>query len=128
MRTKKYLWSLLTMLMVAMLSVNLTACSDDDDDETVVEDTHIVGSWQEDDTSEGIWVWTFNKNGTGSCKVTENGTSYSFSFNYTYNGTTLVITGEEDGETYTDKYTVTVTDNNHVTISDGSYRMTLTRV
>lgn len=124
---KKNLFLLMLMLMGAFATFSFTSCSDDDD-ETVVQDTNIVGSWQEDDTTDGIWVWTFNKNGSGTCRVTDNGSSYSFSFKYTYDGTTLVITGEEDGETYTDTYTVIITDGSHITLVDGSYRTTFTRV
>lgn len=124
-------------LVMLLTMVAFTACSSDDDDEVKVQDTSIVGSWQEDDTTDGTWVWTFKKNGTGYCHVTDpsqkSNPDYTFTFNYTYDGKTLVISGEEDGKTYTDTYVVKVIDSNHVAIYevDGSYTgytSTLTRV
>lgn len=45
---KKYYLNLLTMMMVAMLSVGFTACGDDDDDVTGVAGVEsLYGSWQQ---------------------------------------------------------------------------------
>ena len=38
---KKYLWSLMTLILAAVLSINLSSCSDD----PVVLDNYIIGSW-----------------------------------------------------------------------------------
>ena len=40
--SKKYLWSLLTFMMVAMLSISLTSCGSDDDDDLKVETSMYV--------------------------------------------------------------------------------------
>ena len=43
---RKSLWSLFTVLMVAMVSVGFTSCSSDDDDDDKVIESPIVGTWK----------------------------------------------------------------------------------
>lgn len=125
---KKFYVLLMLMFVGLFATTTFTSCSNDDDD-VEIEDTNIVGSWQDDDTTDGIWVWTFNKNGKGSCNVTDDGKSYSFTFTFKFDGTNLIITGKEDGKDYTDTYKVVVVDNNHVKLyEDGYLYTTLTRV
>ena len=60
---KKYYWNLLTLLMVAVLSVGFMSCSSDDDDkESTGENTEkptsnpLVGNWYDEDIDEyGVW-------------------------------------------------------------------------
>lgn len=47
---KKYFWSLLTFVMVAMLSVSFTACGSDDDNDNGVSSS-IVGKWLRETSS-----------------------------------------------------------------------------
>lgn len=90
--------------MVAMLSVGFASCSSDDDESV---DNSIVGTWEETNYTDGTWLWTFNPNGKGSCKVSDK-TTYTFIFDFSFNGSTLKISGEEDGERYTDIYSVSI--------------------
>lgn len=68
---KKYFWSLLTFMMVAMLSVGFASCSSDDDDEggSGLSDEEITiilqGTWDVVGYEDGETfneVWTFNGN------------------------------------------------------------------
>lgn len=125
---KKFYVLLMLTFIGLFATTTFTSCSDDDDD-VEIQDTRIVGSWQDDNTYDGIWVWTFNKNGKGSCHVTDGDESYTFTFTFKYDGTNLIISGKEDGEVYTDTYKVVVVDNEHVQLySDGHLDTTLTRV
>ena len=106
MNKKNLLWSLLAIMMATTLCVGFASCSDDDDD----VNSSIIGTWEETNYFDGTWQWTFNSNGKGSCKVTDN-TTYTFSFSFSFDGTTLKISGVEDGESYTDVYSVSFSDN-----------------
>ncbi len=46
MNKKNYFWSMLTMMMVAMLSVAFVSCSSDDDDKENGSTNSIVGTWE----------------------------------------------------------------------------------
>lgn len=46
MNKKNYFWSMLTMTMVAMLSVAFVSCSSDDDDKENGSTNSIVGTWE----------------------------------------------------------------------------------
>lgn len=70
MKQKSILFSMLTMLLVAVLSVSFTSCSsDDDDDEEETGNTSIVGSWiYYDDSNTNdceYMVFVFRNDGTG---------------------------------------------------------------
>ena len=86
------------------------SCSDSDSDSDKV-DKAILGTWQEDDTTDGIWRWTFKASGKGSCAVSGRGESYSFGFRFTYLNNKLIISGKEDGKPYTDNYSVIISSN-----------------
>ena len=72
---KKYLISLLTIMMVALVSMSFVSCSDDDDDNggsNSSSDSSIVGTWKYDFSEEedgefyvGYQLFTFNADGTG---------------------------------------------------------------
>lgn len=61
---KKMTWSLLTVMMVAMLSVCFASCSDDEDDFGSVSD-EIVGTWKGSFDNRFFVTLTFNSDGTG---------------------------------------------------------------
>lgn len=50
MKKKDFLWSLLTLVMVAMLSLGLSSCGDDDDEDDIASGSELVdklqGTWQ----------------------------------------------------------------------------------
>ena len=61
---KKYFWSLLTFMMVAMLSISFTACGSDDDNDNGANGT-VVGKWLRQTSSlkeelhvkaDGTWI------------------------------------------------------------------------
>lgn len=106
MNRKNLLWSVFAIMMATTLSVGFASCSDDDDD----VNSSIIGTWEETNYFDGTWQWTFNSNGKGSRKVTDN-TTYTFSFSFSFDGTTLKISGVRDGESYTDVYSVSFSDN-----------------
>lgn len=100
---KKYFWSLLTFMMVAMLSVSFTACSSDDDEDS--SNGILVGEWQEcdangvfrnDATDYEVSHMRLRSNGTGDWWTVTKGKedSYKYSFNYSgsFNGTSGTIT------------------------------------
>jgi uncharacterized protein (TIGR03066 family) len=103
---KKYLFLMMLMLVGACTTFMLSSCGDDDDDNEFAY-SQILGSWQADDADDGILVVTFGKNGNGSIEVNNGNYSISSSFTYAFDGHTLIVSGEEDGETYSDTYVVT---------------------
>lgn len=68
---KKNLWRLLTIMMVAMLSVSFASCGSDDDDEgssSGLSASNLVGEWvviaDDDGNSDVGEIWGFNADGT----------------------------------------------------------------
>ena len=68
---KKYLISLITIMMVALVSMSFVSCSDGDDDNGS-SNSSIVGTWKYDFSEEedgefyvGYQLFTFNADGTG---------------------------------------------------------------
>lgn len=85
---KKYFWSLLTIMMVAMLSVGLASCDKVDDFSTPVSKSDIVGIWkftQSTDYSSSGSV----KEGAlkGKTIIFEDYDVYNASSTYLYSGT-----------------------------------------
>ena len=116
--------------MVALLSVSFTSCSSDDDDDA--NSSKIIGTWEETNYIDGTWQWTFKSKGQGYCNVINRGT-YTFDFKYTFNGTTLKISGEENGEKYTDTYKVSISsDEKSMTwtedVNGQTYKRTLKKI
>lgn len=101
---------ILFIALFSLFTLSLMSCSDDDKESDQV-DKSIVGTWQEDDMTDGIWRWTFKASGKGSCAVNNNGENYSFGYSFTYINGQLTVTGKEDGKTYTDHYTVTISED-----------------
>ena len=44
--TMKTLRLIGTTLLMVMLAVNFTACSDDEDEQTIIEQANLIGKWQ----------------------------------------------------------------------------------
>ena len=113
-------------LVAIMMSVNFAACSDDDDDNS------IVGVWQNDDEGEHLRL-TFNADGSGEEYLfyDDDSESYRYQFTYTYDSatSTLVIT-YEDGDTT--KETVTFNGNTmtlaHTDDKEGSISITYKKI
>lgn len=62
MEKKNFLWGMLAILMVTMLSVGFAACGSDDDDNKT--SNGVVGTWSGRDGSSTVTL-TFNSNNTG---------------------------------------------------------------
>lgn len=114
---KKFLFSVMPFLMMAMCVFTFSACSDDDDD-SGSNGSAIVGTWVERfDYSSYVGVTTFNFNADGT-GVKSYRQEYSdnpgltqdpVSFYYTYNGETGAITlkFENDGTLYSGTASIT---------------------
>ena len=85
---KKYLFGLLAIMMVAMVSVSFTSCSKDDSD----SDT-LVGTWKYSFGSNSYVILTFYEDGTGLYKEFDHGEweEMGESFIYTREGNTLTF-------------------------------------
>ena len=97
-----------TTLLMVVLRLNFTACSDDDDDDS---SNPIVGVWQNDDEGEHL-RWTFRNDGSGEEHLfyDNDSESYTYQFTYTYDSksSTLIINYDDDD---TDKYTININGN-----------------
>ena len=100
MKQKSILWSMLAIMMVAMLSVGFSACSKDDD-------SGVVGTWSGRDGTYQI-TFTFSKNGSGtyisrnddssSKKGTEAG-PFTYTIEASSKGSKGMIIINDDGDT-----------------------------
>lgn len=83
MKKKSILWSMLAIMVVAMLSVGFAACGSDDDD----SGSSVVGTWSGKDGSSTITL-TFNSNNTGmyieNYKDSYSGGKETISTSFTY--------------------------------------------
>ena len=115
---KKYFWSLLTLMMVAMLSVGFVSCGDDDDE----DNASIVGTWVGYSNGEYV-TYQYNSDGTGTITVND----VSIRFTYSYNTETKRLTISYRGETAVfEIFTLTSTTLSGRNISTGG-TMTFTR-
>ena len=102
---KKYLWSLLTFMMVAMLSIGFASCGSDDDNEEsngtdAITSKSLIGKWRiiEGPSSSFVGViYTYNSDGTWECSES----IYAVYTNWEISGGKLIMT-RDDGrkETY----------------------------
>lgn len=125
---KLCLCGLSTILMVTMLCFLSSSCSSDDDAEV---DSSILGTWEEQNYKDGVWQWSFNSNGKGECKVVNGKYTYTFSYDFSFNGKSLTVSGIEDGERYTDHYSVTISSDGKTMTwvdKDGGYTTVLKKV
>lgn len=138
---KKYLWRLMTIMMVAMMSVSFVACGDDDNDEDVnggnggneVAGTFsIIGTWKyffvSNDPSRGqvYNLLTFNSDHSGYLiEEVGYGSDKPDYFSWSQSGNTIRIDfGGDDVETWT---IVSVVDKNTAVISNGKKQLTVYR-
>lgn len=108
---KKYFWSLLTIMMVAMLSVGLASCDKVDDFSSSVSKSDIVGIWKftqsTDYTSSGV------KEGTLKGKtiifydydVYNSPQTYLYGGSYTLSANKLILRSNKGGK-YTTKVAI----------------------
>ena len=102
---KKSLFTLMAMLMMALVSVGFASCGDDDNDDKKKEEVSLVGTWRHD-FSSGYILLIFKSNGTGLMEEYDSasgGIEYSEEISYYYDKEKeryMII--EKDGEyTYT---------------------------
>ena len=67
-----------TTLLMVVLCLNFTACSDDDDDDS---SNPIVGVWQNDDEGEHL-RWTFRNDGSGEEHLFYDNDSESYTYQF----------------------------------------------
>lgn len=100
MKQKSIIWSVLAIMMVAMLSVGFAACGSDDDD----SGSGVVGTWSGKDGRDQLTL-TFNSGGTG-IYVSRYDDSYSGmetdtgSFTYTMEGSSKGVIMLRDYDSY----------------------------
>lgn len=106
MKQKSILWSLLTMMMVAVMSASFIACSDDDDDSS---GSGVVGTWSGQEgkhyltltfKKDGSGTWTSRYNDSYSGYETERGT-----FSYEMEGKSKGIITVRDYDSYSGYHT-----------------------
>lgn len=119
---------MMTVMMVAMLSVGFTACSDDDDNNNDGGGNTVVGTWSGVDEDGYMLTLTFNSNNTGVLRETYlNYSDYTYSFTYTMkneNSGSLTYM-ENEGKYYTYTCTFTLSGNTLILNYDGdTYRLT----
>lgn len=144
---KKNLWNLLSIMMIAILSIGFVSCSKDDDksnnegDNPTQETTSqqkLLGTWyvvwQSTELVE-IQGYTFNADGTatgyeGKLRASDNYTprGEQYACHYTFAGNTLSI--REDGDGDTETYTVTFNEDGTMTLhkSNGKEEDVYTRL
>ena len=108
---KKNLWSMMAILVIAMLCISLASCGSDDDNNE--DGSFLVGEWYEcdskgvfrnDATEEEVYHLRLRANGTGDfwsvSKGKEDAYKYSFEYSSNIKGTsgtlTLTITSSTD--------------------------------
>ena len=88
---KKNLWSMMAILVIAMLSISLASCGSDDDNNE--DGSFLVGEWYEcdskgvfrnDATEEEVYHLRLRANGTGDFWSVSKGKedAYKYSFEY----------------------------------------------
>ncbi len=66
MKKKEFFWSLLTVMMVAMLSVGIVSCSKDDKNDESNPSSKVIGTWSGQDVEFGSITMTFKSGGSGT--------------------------------------------------------------
>ena len=126
---KKCFWSLLTLMLVAMVSLSLSSCGDDDDDDG--GGNPLVGTWScsshyidRVSYDGGTDTYTFKSNGTyeWKCRGWDN---ESGKYYYNNSLSTLTITNQK-GTTWV--YVIpTLTDSYFVMIDEDGYSYTYSK-
>lgn len=105
---KEFLWSLLSIIMVATISLGLSSCgSDDEDDDYASVPSGLIGTWYKVSGAEKYSMnFTFNSDGTGTGDESHNKiisySSFVFTYKYKSNGDVVCdytrVMVDEDGE------------------------------
>ncbi len=103
--------SLMTIVMVALVSVSLTACGDEDDEDNGGNGggsapSELIGTWyKESGATKYSMSFTFNEGGSGTGRVSHNNifSVSAFAFQYSYKNGIVTCKGkramaDEDGE------------------------------
>ena len=109
MKQKRFLWSLLSFMMVAMLNVGLSSCGSDDDGKGGGANipAGLVGTWYKTSgASKYSMDFTFNSDGSGSGYVSNDRivsfSNFVFTYSYKSNGDVICnytrVMVDEDGE------------------------------
>ena len=93
---KKYFLYLIAVLMIALVSVSFTACGSDDEEESSISKSELLGTWY---TLEDDWVLVFNESTVTQYEILKNSGKYSLNpytvtTKYTISGNRIV---GEDG-------------------------------
>ena len=129
MKKKSFFWSMLTVIMVAIMSISFSACGDDDD--APGDGTGVVGVWEGKSGPDNV-VATFKSNGTGTLDWTiHDDATYYESETFTYvkdsetSGTMVVNEHDYDSNgrssgssTYIMKYSIS---GNVMNLMEGNY-------
>lgn len=115
---KMFLWSLLSIIMMAAISAGLSSCSSDDDDDEGGSSSipsELIGSWHKESGDYHYSMnFTFNQDGTGKGSVYMNRiishSHFAFTYKYSSNGTVTcngsrVMVDEEGEETVSTNFT-----------------------
>ena len=107
---KNYFWSLLAIMLAAMLSFSFTSCSDDDDE--TVSNTSLVGTWyylSEDEKSDNGWnsadVSVFTESTRAYYIIEKKSGEWKLDpspemYTYTLDGNKMSLTAAKDGESF----------------------------
>lgn len=128
---KKFLFLSMAMIM-AILSLGLTACGDDDKDEPSGANADLVGTWKMTGSEDGfsyISLVQFTKDGKFyNVEVSEYNGEVETDISrgtYTVKGDVITITAKDDGydevDTYSVKYQIK---GKQLIVSEGGYSMT----
>lgn len=105
---KKFQFMTFAMMIMALVCVGFTSCSNDDDDFS------IVGTWMEIDSDENVYIYLYS-NGAG--KYTEKGKSNTFT--YTYDDDSKVLTITVNGRT--SSTVITIISNDKIIVKGDTY-------
>ena len=127
---KKYLFSVMALMMAVMVSMTVTSCSSDDDDKGGSGSFSIVGTWYEyENDVEGLdAVWVFNGDNTGTVEEYYHGKSEGVDeFTYKFGNSTLTIYQKEKGEVEESVFKIKIVSNDEFTWSDEEDTLTFKR-
>ncbi len=125
---KKYL-SWMTVLLAVVFSMGFVACSDDDDDSGVTV-SNLVGTWYFEDGEGGI-EWIIRENGTGVETENYDGDKFEDPFTWKLEDNVFHVWYTEDANDYY-MYRIVSLNGNKLVLADvededGQYRVTLTK-
>ena len=118
---KKYFLYLMAVIMIALVSVSFTACSSDDDEESSISKSELLGTWY---TLEDDWVLVFNESTVTQYEIWKTSgkytlNSYTVTTKYKISGNKIV---GEDGLNATASI-----NGNTLKVTNGSESLTYTK-